>query len=332
VKTRHLFVAMAVFVAGVFGFAVVGPRSEGGPTDRAPVAGPASPSPSAPPPAYDVKHLLSPPRDYLGVALDGAPQDMSRVDKWVERVGQRPNMITIYESFEDEFAAAEVRTVYSYGALPIVRWEPFTVKLADIAAGKQDPYVTDFATAVRRLNLPIALTVAHEMNGHWYPWGTKGNKAADFVAAWKRIHGIFTQVGATNVIWTWTPNVVNPVRSVALQPYWPGEEFVDWVGIDGYFTHAGDQTYDRLFGPTMRQIRKFTKLPFLIVETGSEPGSMRTRAVEDLFTNVAEARDVIGFVYFNQKGSGDWRLDFDDDALAEYRQQAGSLGFGFPVR
>ena len=323
---------MAVFVVGVFGYAVLAPDPSADRGATAANQAAASASPSAPPPAYDISHLLRPERDYLGVALSGVPQDMSRVAKWEERFGSKPNVITIYESFDDEFAAAEVRKVYEYGALPIVRWEPFKVKLAELAAGAQDAYVTEFATAVRKLNLPVAITFAHEMNGHWYPWGTTGAKAKDFVAAWRHLHDLFVKADATNVIWTWTPNVVNPVPRIKLASLYPGDAYVDWVGLDGYFTHKGEQTFEELFEPSIKQIRRFTEKPLMIVETGSEPGTMRARAINDLFRSVAKAPDIIGFVYFNQKGSGNWVIDGDSAAIAAYRSKARTLPFGFTVR
>jgi hypothetical protein len=70
----------------------------------------------------------------------------------------------------------------------------------------------------------------------------------------------------------------------------------------------------------------------IIVETGSEPGAMRARAVGELFTNVAKDDNVIGFVYFNQKGSANWVVDFDDRALKVYRTHRDKDRFGFPVK
>jgi mannan endo-1,4-beta-mannosidase len=335
-RSRHLFAMMAVFVAGVLGWTAVAPREAVRPTPRAGgtavVAGPsASATPSAPPAVYDVRHLIRPAADYLGVAIGGVPQDMSRVDAFAGRTGGKPNMISIFESFDDDFAASEVRKVYRYGALPIVRWEPFRQSLAGIAAGRYDDYLTTFAADVRRLNLPIALTVAHEMNGFWYPWGTRQNAPKDFVAAWRHIHQVFETAGATNVIWTWTPNVVNYLPDAPLRRYWPGAAYVDWVGLDGYFTREGDTTFARLFGPTIKQVRTFTDKPILIVETGSEAGSMRARAVSDLLRTVRRQKDVIGFVYFNTRGSRDWIIDQDPKALAVFRSHADRAGFGFPV-
>ena len=335
-RTPHLLLAMSVFVVGVFSYAVLAPEhsTQPGAAAAAGVAATQAPSASASGPAavYDVAQLIHPPKNYLGAAISGAPQDMSRVDAFAKRIGGKPNMITIFESFDDDFAANEVRNIYRYGALPIVRWEPFKQGLADIAAGRFDDYLTQFATDVKRLNLPIALTVAHEMNGHWYPWGTQQNKSKDFVAAWTHIHGVFKTVGATNVIWTWTPNVVNYLPGAPLRAYWPGAAYVDWVGIDGYFTRNGDQTFESLFGPTLKEVKKFTNKPVLIVETGSEAGSMRARVVSDLFSAVSRQKNIIGFVYFNTRGSSNWIIDHDRPALAVFRTHKDRADFAFTVK
>jgi beta-mannanase len=327
---------MSVFVAGVFGYAVLAPDEGPTPQPGVPAAQQAvavAPSASVPAeaPVYDVRKLIRPSGEYLGVAIAGAPQDMSRVDAFARRTGGKPNMVTIYESFDDQFAASEIRKIYAYGALPIVRWEPFKQGLADIADGRFDDYLTEFATSVRKVNVPIALTVAHEMNGHWYPWGTQKNKPADFVAAWKHIHGVFEEVGATNVIWTWTPNVINYLRDVPLKSFWPGAAYVDWIGLDGYFTQKGDDTFKELFRPTLTELKKISDKPVLIVETGAEPGSMRARAVKDLFTAVAADPGIIGFVYFNQRGSANWTIDNDAPALKVFRTHKDRDAFRSPV-
>jgi mannan endo-1,4-beta-mannosidase len=283
-------------------------------------------------PAYDVTPLLEPTRKYLGVTIDGAPHSMRGLRTFARQVSSKPNIITIYESFDDDFAAAEVRRTHRYGALPIVRWEPFDARLADIARGRYDRYISSFAAAVRRVNAPIALTFAHEMNGYWYPWGTNGNRATDFVSAWRRIHRLFAEVDARNVIWVWTPNVISATGPVDLARLYPGDPYVDWVGLDGYFTHGGPVTYAGLFGSTMREVEQFTGRPFLIVETGVEPGPLRNVALRNLIRGVARDRRMLGFVYFNQEGSGQWGLDGDRSALGVYATTSKRLPYGFVVR
>ncbi len=68
-----------------------------------------------------------------------------------------------------------------------------------------------------------AISFGHEMNGYWYPWGFTGTTAAQFVAAWRRIHGLFAAAGASNVIWVWNPNVISAEPQLELSAYYPGD-------------------------------------------------------------------------------------------------------------
>jgi hypothetical protein len=37
---------------------------------------------------------------------------------------------------------------------------------------------------------------------------------SEFVAAWRRIHNLFAQAGASNVVWVWNPNDIFPVPQI----------------------------------------------------------------------------------------------------------------------
>lgn len=282
-------------------------------------------------PVHDLRGLLRPSRRYLGIAAVGAPADMGVVERFAERTGARPNMIAIYQAFGDPFVISEVRATYRYGALAILRWEPFDASLAEIALGRHDTYIRSYANAVRSLGLPIAITFAHEMNGRWYPWGSHRSTGRDFNRAWRRIHRIFEDSGATNVIWAWTPNVISGAPGVKLENWYPGDRYVDWIGIDGYVATDGAQTYAALFGPTMKEVQKFSKRPFLIVETGVERGGHREAALRSLMKGVAADSRMLGLVYFNQPGSRDWLLDTDPPAMATFGSLAKRLDYGFTV-
>lgn len=283
-------------------------------------------------PAFDVTPLIHPDGKYLGVAVNGAPSSMNPVDHFADLIGKQPNIIASYSAWGDGFNVQGAKNALQSGALLYVSWEPFKPSVAKIADGSQDDYIRDFADGVREANTPVALSFGHEMNGGWYPWGTKKTKAADFVKAWRHIHDLFQERGATNVIWTWSPNVINPVPAVKLKPYWPGDAYVDWVGLVGYWTAGGAHTFSTLYGPTTRQIRGFTKKPFLITETSSETGERRRADVRGLFKGVEDDPDVLGFIWFNIAKRADWRIQASPLAMAEFKRLAADSDFGFDVR
>jgi Glycosyl hydrolase family 26 len=331
-RTRYLIGIMVIIAAGLLEYGLVSLVDLSGTTRGVGSKSAAGPTGSATPaPPFDVASLVTPAHKYLGVTIQGAPASMTAVDAFAHAIGKKPNIVEFYQSFEDHFDAAGVRRIYQYGALPLLSWEPMTAPMATIAAGAQDDYLKTFATAVRTVNLPVAITLAHEMNGGWYPWGPQKTKAADFVAAWRHVHDVFVRADATNVIWLWTPNVINPVPRVHLAPLYPGDAYVDWIGVDGYYTHKGQQTFTTLFGPTTTAVRRFTKKPILIVETGAEPDSARPDEIANLFSGVARNSGLIGFVWFDNHGTGGWRIDGDGPSVAAFRRAAKASEFGFDV-
>ncbi|WP_328780948.1 glycosyl hydrolase [Streptomyces canus] len=317
-------------LAGVSGCGVLGGDDPAAEAAREPAAGSSSKAPEAELP-YDVKPLLHPDKEYFGVALDGAPSSLKPVDAFAKTVGKKPNMVGSYSSWGDGFNAEGAQNVFGDGGLMYVSWEPFKPGLDKIADGSQDAYIKRYADSVRKTDVPVAISFGHEMNGHWYPWGTKDATPETFVKAWRHIHDVFQEVGATNVIWVWSPNVINPVRSVKLKPYWPGDAYVDWVGVVGYWTQTGAHTFDTLYGPTRSQIDGFTDKPVLISETSSEPGERRRADVRGLLAGVKEDKDVIGFLWFNIPKRADWRIQSSPLALAEFKRLIADDDFGFEV-
>ena len=116
-----------------------------------------------------------------------------------------------------------------------------TVK--DIALGRRDPYITAFAEAVRRYRRPLLIRLfGGEVNGSWWwavsPLANPSLTTRDFVAAWRRVVGIFRREGALNASWAWNVNAVPPWpvpwADSNLAAYWPGDAYVDWAGADVY--------------------------------------------------------------------------------------------------
>ena len=253
---RHRLLAawLPALLVGVAGCSV--PRSSGSGTDAEVGDSAAAQQPTAVHETsivpYDVRPLLSPERDYVGLALPGAPTSMAGVDDFAAKTGKRPNLLLFYAGWGHGYDISGVRNAWASGALPFVGWEPFEPSLAEIVDGATDDYIRRFAETVRTVNVPVAISFGHEMNGDWYPWGTAGTSPADFVRAWRHVHDVFGDVGATNVIWVWNPNVINPVPDIDVQSLYPGDTYVDWVGLSGYYTRTGASTFPTLFGPTLR--------------------------------------------------------------------------------
>ncbi|MFF2473218.1 glycoside hydrolase family 26 protein [Streptomyces sp. NPDC058066] len=290
---------------------------------------PAAPAPNLP---YDVRPLIHPQNKYFGVSRTKAPTSMKPVTDYARMVGKKPNLIAYYAAWGDGFDATGVRNAWKAGALTVVSWEPRNTTLTKIADGASDDYIKKYAEAASALNIPFAISFADEMNGDWERWGTTGTTPKEYVRAWRHIHDVFEEVGTTNVIWAWSPNIINPVGHQNLKPFYPGGNYVDWVGLIGYFTDWDPHTFKGLFGPTVRELRRFTKRPLLLLETGAMPGKHRAGDVRALFEGVSAAPDIIGFAWFDHKARADWRLSVNPAGLTEFKRLAADDLYGFDVR
>jgi beta-mannanase len=289
-------------------------------------------------PAPTKEQILAIPGVRFGLSAPQAPWSSDEINKMATAAGAHPTVLQFFVKWTEDFRPDSVPQTYKQGALPIISWEPWagpkagtdqpTYALSKITSGQFDAYITKFATAVRDQKWPIGIRFAHEMNGDWYPWSEKrsGNHPGDYVKAWQHVHDVFQTVGAANVIWIWSPNVLRPVPGVKLRPLYPGDNYVDWVGMVGYAVE--ESTASAVFQPTMTAMREFTKKPLIITETGVQAGPHRLSWIADFFHWLPQHSDVVGFVWFEfskeQGGSADWRFTVNAPTAQAFKQAMGA--------
>jgi hypothetical protein len=109
----------------------------------------------------------------------------------------------------------------------------------DIRDGAADAYIRSYARDVRDYGKPVLITpFVAEFNGAWWwavsPAMNPGLTTDDFVEAWRRVVDIFRAVGASNVSWAWVVNSYPQPTDEPVRAYYPGDDYVDWVGADIY--------------------------------------------------------------------------------------------------
>jgi hypothetical protein len=254
------------------------------------------PAPSGPLPV----HLPTTPESYLGVYTNDAPTSYRGVTAFTSATGAKPDVVMYYSGWYVPFPTAFATTVASNGGVPLVQMNPSRISVAGIAAGRYDGYLSEYAEHVRAYHHPVIMSFGHEMNGSWYSWGYGHTSPATFVAAWRHIVRLFRALGAKNVTWLWTVNIINNTRDGTIPPparWWPGSSYVTWVGIDGYYLKP-DWEFAPLFGPTIASVRSLTQDPILIAETGATPAAGQPAKIADMFAGV-RLYGLLGFVYFD---------------------------------
>jgi hypothetical protein len=201
-----------------------------------------------------------------------------------------------FEPFKTGFARMAARR----GAVPLVQMDPTNASITGIAHDRYDGYLSEYAEAVHAYGHPVILSFGPEMNGSWYPWGYTHTSPAVFVAAWRHIVTVFRALGAHNVTWLWTVNIVNDTQSGRIPPpgpWWPGNAYVNWVGIDGYYLKPSWE-FAPLFGPTIGAVRALTNDPILVAETGATAAAGQPAKIDDLFAGV-HLYGLLGLVWFD---------------------------------
>jgi hypothetical protein len=273
------------------------------------------------------KSLPAKPLSYLGVYEPGVPDDFAGVTQFAATTQVNPNIALYYSAWFERFKTGFAVQAYDDGMTPAVQIEPFGVSLTDIAQGRYDRYLDDYASAVRDFGQAVIIGFAHEPNGSWYPWGLGHVSPATWIAAWQHVVNVFRQEGADNVIWLWTVNSQGPDGPMA-DEWWPGSSYVTWIGVDGYYTTPGD-TFGSVFGTVLGEVRGFGK-PTIISETAVGPGTRDQAAgIANLFAGL-RASKLLGLIWFDvAQDSGsyrqDWRLEGHPALETEFRKDSGYL-------
>ncbi len=193
----------------------------------------------------------------------------------------------------------------------------------NILAGNWDTYFQDFAQQLALYEGPVILVPFSELNGNWTPWsGTKnGNTPAEAVQAYQYVHGFFAK--NKNVSFGWAVNAASVPNTPEnqIEHYYPGDAYVDYVGVDGFNMGSPWLSFDALFGQALSKLNTYAK-PVLIFSFASAEGAQKSAWLHDaLNVQLPKHPSVVGWIYFNQNKERNWLLWSDEatfDVFNEY--------------
>ena len=247
-------------------------------------------------------------RTLLGVYYGNAGwamQDVQNMEAWQ---GKQYALVHLFTGFCDSsqimnnLFQRQLPAIWNNHNVPVITWVPrcggtIPTNLDQlIATGKYDAYMTAWVNGLKGFlrgpdgvygtgdDRRVYIRFAHEMNGNWYPWSanSSGQTPAEYIAMWRHVHAVFTSngVGPSHVQWIWcVNNKDSDSLTYPAEQYYPGDDYVNWVGIDGY--NWGNMTYGTLhfswktpaqiFDNMIGRLRLLTNKPIGIVETASSP-------------------------------------------------------------
>ncbi|GAB7053713.1 MULTISPECIES: stalk domain-containing protein [unclassified Paenibacillus] len=159
---------------------------------------------------------------YIGMYTERDPQMHNYYDRSETFYGKKHALYLVYTQVGKPFPKQYVTRAKQAGVALQIAWEP----MDGLDAVKEET-VRQWAREAKAAGIPIFLRYASEMNGNWVVWHGDPQK---YIQSFRMVHDIMEQE-APNVAMVWSPGQV-PMYSIA--PYYPGDAYVDWVGVSLY--------------------------------------------------------------------------------------------------
>ncbi|KAI9030312.1 glycoside hydrolase superfamily [Hyaloraphidium curvatum] len=209
-------------------------------------------------------------KPYIGFSIDWSKDTAAQIEA---RMEHRPMMIGAWihisnETWERDMVAwyaSELKKQAQEGGKRISASMLQIALMPDNALDQiPDRIWRGFAEQMRDVNyvfgIPVFLRFAHEMNGNWNPYG---QRPLAFVRTFRKLSGFIRSVtNLTALAWApnmgagypYSPSIYTPANTSAewraldtnkdgkvdeqddpYTPYWPGEQYVDWVAMSNYW-------------------------------------------------------------------------------------------------
>ncbi len=283
----------------------------------------------------------------LGAYVDYDGWNTAVIDQFNADATKPLAVVNLFSSFSQDWSYLTTQTtnIVSRNAAPMITWMPSTAArpndnlLTEISSGQWNTYIDNWISGLKawQATYPstskptVLIRFAHEFNGNWYPWS---NTPDAYIAAWRYLYNRFSQAGVTNVEWVWCPNNGSVDSYSDITRYYPGNDVVQWTGLDGYnwgsnYSFSSWKSFAETFSsPYTKLVANYPTKPILIAEVASaEPSDMPNAAygqdgndsdvgqskevwVQDMYTRIMSEYPAIRAVsWFNTNKELSWGLN-----------------------
>ncbi len=199
----------------------------------------------------------------------------------------------------------------------------------DILDGKYDEEIRTLAKEIKEFENPVLFRLNNEMNSDWTSYcGIVGLSDPEvYKGVWRRIYNIFEDEKVTNCIWIFNPNDNNypPSDWNNFIAYYPGDEYVQMIGVTGYNTGTyyaekyGERwrTFKEIYdGIDSKYLKYFSDFPWIITEFASSSyGGDKAEWITEMFGDIHSHKNIKAAVWFSE---GDYNPENKEVARPYY--------------
>ncbi len=269
-----------------------------------------------------------------GMGGDIRPADVERYQK---AAGKRVAWVYFCNNWYESraFPVTIAKWIRANGSVPYIRLmlmssaaiptpDPI-YNLSNILSGAFDKDLRRWMRAAREYGSPVIAEYGVEVNGWWFPWNGLWNRSGEsyavsvgrFREAYRHIVRLAREEKADNILWVfhvdpWDEPVVDWNH---FENYYPGDEWVDWVGVSVYGRQVPRDKRAVSFAFQMdwayRRLTKLTDKPVVVCEFGNIEDQNQAAWATAALTDMLRGRwpKLIGFSW--------WNAAFENDTVTE---------------
>lgn len=162
----------------------------------------------------------------------------------------------------------------------------------EICKGNYDTFLKEYASDLRNYKHPVFMTF-EALPGDQFT-------GEQFQKAWQYVYTFFNNLGISNVTWVWCP------LSDKNEDHYPGEKFVDWIGVSclNYADNAKAKDwylFSGLYEPYRKAYGKFKK-PVMITNLGTVLGSSQSYWFSDALKSIsAKYKEIRSVIFYSEE-------------------------------
>lgn len=326
-------------------------------------------STTIPPPWLTGKGIPLPPKNHLyhGVFPSGGDADVITIQALMDyeaAVGKQAAWVYFSHFWFEgkEFPLETALWIREAGSIPYLRLmmqsffksqgdEPLYT-LQNIIEGQFDPDLRAWCQSARGFGTPVIAEYGVEVNSDSFPWSGIFNGGGEtdnygdtalpdgperFQDAYRHIIQLCRQVGADNITWVFHADSWSYPNEAwnQFENYYPGDEWIDWVGFSIYGVHTPYSQYYSIFSERMedmhpRMLQVAPEKPIIITEVGSAKNNPYLDQVEwtrDALVTITSMRyqNLIGFTWWNEAWQNDGNPENDTTMRVQDNPQLQTL-------